>query len=121
MKKFDIDIVAALCSFEESGYCCGDDHYSAPSMYAQAELEGCRAYKFPLAYFDFTNCPWSHTERVADMVYHMRRAMNSDTSIPIIISPVGTIIDGYHRVVKAVLDGDEYVLAYRLKELPDPD
>lgn len=51
----------------------------------------------------------------------MRRVMNADTSIPIIISPKGQIADGCHRVMRALLDGKPTIKAYRLKEFPYVD
>jgi hypothetical protein len=46
--------------------------------------------------------------------------MNADPDIPIIVGPLGSIMDGYHRIMKALVDGRGYVMALRLTELPEP-
>jgi len=113
------DRVAPLISFEESGYFSKDteNYWSAKSLYEQAKKEKARAYKFPLEHFDFTIKVYEHTERLTDLAYHFRRIMNADCSIPIIVSPLGDVLDGYHRILKAVVTR-ETVYAYRLKEMP---
>jgi hypothetical protein len=52
---------------------------------------------------------------------HMRLVQAVDLSYPIIIDPDGTIMDGMHRVVKAMLEERRFIRAYRLMELPKPD
>lgn len=51
----------------------------------------------------------------------MRLVQDADLAHPIIIDPEGRVMDGMHRVVKALLQGREFVLAYRLPTLPGPD
>lgn len=52
---------------------------------------------------------------------HMRLVQDADLGHPIIIGPEGRVMDGMHRVLKALLQGREFVLAYRLPALPEPD
>lgn len=52
---------------------------------------------------------------------HMRLVQEADLSYPIIIGPEGRVMDGMHRVVKALLEGRQQILAYRLRVLPAPD
>jgi len=128
MKPADLlDLVAPLTPFEESGCVCkGEDYYSARSLYDQAAKEKAKPYKIRVRDVDFCVNGWRTNDvRLADYAYHARRAMAVDLSIPIIVGPLGGIMDGYHRLMRALLDGEEYVLAVRLKELPeatkDPD
>jgi hypothetical protein len=117
-----INTVAPLVSFEESGYSCLDGtlYYSARSLYDQAEKEKCRPYKLKLRDFDFGTNVWRmNGVRIADYAHHARRALNADLDIPIIVGPLGSILDGYHRILGALLAGRDHVLAYRLKELPE--
>ncbi len=46
--------------------------------------------------------------------------MEADLAYPIILDPYGRIMDGMHRVVKALTEGRKTILAYRLSELPPP-
>lgn len=52
---------------------------------------------------------------------HMRLVQAADLVYPIIVCPEGKIMDGMHRVVKAVLEGRSFIRAYRLTVLPKPD
>jgi len=63
-----------------------------------------------------------HSEpTVRVIVEHMRMANEADLSYPIIIDGDGRIMDGMHRVVKALLEGRPTVAARRLSSIPDPD
>lgn len=119
-KEFEAAVLPPL-SFEDSGYAADNDRWSAKLLYECATKQGCRPFRFDLVNFDYTNCPYQKTHRVTDMAYHMKRAMNSDLAIPIIIGPLGNVMDGFHRILKATISGKTFVMAYRLKELPDPD
>ena len=51
--------------------------------------------------------------------YEINRVLNVDTTYPIILNPDGVIVDGYHRLVKAYLDGDTTIKAIRLPKMPE--
>jgi len=116
-----LNTIAPLVPFEESGYGCDDAYYSAESLYAQAAKEKAKPYKLLLRDIDFSVNVWRRDDvRLADYAYHARRALNADLEYPIIVGPLGGIMDGFHRVMGALLDGREYVMAKRLKNLPEP-
>lgn len=52
---------------------------------------------------------------------HIRFVQAADLAYPIILCPAGRVMDGMHRVVKALVEGRQHVLAYRLPALPEPD
>lgn len=60
-------------------------------------------------------------DRICDMAMHYRRIRDADLSVPIILSPRGVIIDGAHRVVKAMTEKVFELPCKRLKEMPTPD
>ena len=113
-----MDQICPKCEFKESGFSSGESYWSAQSLYDQAEKEGARAYVFPLKHFDFSVSVWGQTERLTDLAYHFRRVLESDLSIPIIVGPLGNVLDGYHRIIKAVVTGEK-VMAYRLIEMSE--
>ena len=117
-----LDLIAPLTSFEKSGYGnTGEDYYSAASLYAQAKKEKARPYKLWLRDVDFAESIWKRDGvRLADYVFHARRALAVDPEIPIIVGPLGGVMDGFHRIFRALLDGKTYVMAMRLQELPAP-
>ena len=58
---------------------------------------------------------------VREVVDHARRINEADLDIPIILAADGQVLDGMHRVAKAVLHGRSTVPAQRLPVDPEPD
>lgn len=58
---------------------------------------------------------------VRKVLEHIRLIEEVDVSYPIILGPDGRVMDGMHRVARAVLEGRESITAVRLPELPAPD
>jgi len=56
-----------------------------------------------------------------EMVMHMRAVQAADLSTPIILDEDGELMDGRHRLMKAMLLGVPTVKAVRFDENPDPD
>jgi len=58
--------------------------------------------------------------RLRDMVSHMKAVNEADLNYPIILDEDGDIMDGRHRVMKAMLQGHETILAVRFDKNPRP-
>ena len=58
---------------------------------------------------------------VRAVVEHAERIRTVDPSHPILLGPDGRIMDGMHRIARAVLDGRSTIEARRFPELPEPD
>jgi hypothetical protein len=58
---------------------------------------------------------------VRKVVEHFRLVQEVDPSHPIILGPGGRVMDGMHRVARALLEGRATITARRLPVLPDPD
>ena len=56
-----------------------------------------------------------------DFVGHMKQVLESDLSYPIILDEDGYVMDGRHRIAKALLKGRETILAVRFDVTPDCD
>ena len=55
-----------------------------------------------------------------DMVMHMNAINNADLDKPIILDEDGELMDGRHRLMKAMLLGKETIQAVRFDENPSP-
>lgn len=55
-----------------------------------------------------------------DLEENLNRIKNANLKYPIIITPDGFVADGMHRIMKAMCEGKEFVLAKRLKQMPKP-
>jgi len=52
-------------------------------------------------------------------LYHQKRIEAADLKFPIILDDRGYICDGWHRVAKAILAGNETIKAKRLNVMPE--
>jgi hypothetical protein len=55
------------------------------------------------------------------MLDHIKLIADADSSFPIILSSSGAVMDGMHRVARAVLEGLIEVEAVQFVEDPEPD
>jgi len=55
------------------------------------------------------------------MVEHIQLIESADLSFPIILSPEGRVMDGMHRVIKALLTGRATIDAVQFGTDPEPD
>lgn len=58
---------------------------------------------------------------VRNVVDHVRLVRDVDVEYPIILAPDGAVMDGMHRVARAMLEGRTTIRAVRLATLPEPD
>lgn len=55
------------------------------------------------------------------VVGHCLKMQRADLSFPILLGPKGQVIDGCHRLAKALLEGHKSIKAIRLNALPPAD
>ncbi len=76
-------------------------------------------FEIPIAGIDIGVQTWGEVD-IKDFCYHMDRVNKSDLSFPIILDNTGFICDGWHRVVKSIIEGKETIKAVRLTVMPEP-
>lgn len=110
-------------TFTQSGFeSPAGDYWRAETLYEAAERQGCKPYRLPLKYVDLTQemFNWGR-RRIWDMAFAYRRMSEADMDKPILLGPMGNIMDGFHRMARAVGEGRSHVMVIRLKELPPAD
>jgi hypothetical protein len=63
----------------------------------------------------------SQRPTVRSVVEHCRLIAEVDLSHPIILGPGNRVMDGMHRIARALLEKIENLPAVRLAEIPEPD
>ena len=63
----------------------------------------------------------NHDATCRAVVEHARFIAESDLGFPIILSADGRVMDGMHRVAKALLNGSTTIEAVRFEHDPEPD
>ena len=58
---------------------------------------------------------------IKSFVGHIKKVLDADLSFPIILDDEGYVMDGRHRVAKALLEGKETIKFVRFEETPTPD
>lgn len=58
---------------------------------------------------------------VRQIAEHARLALESDLAYPVILSSDGRVMDGMHRICKAVVEGHKDIEAVRFVRDPEPD
>lgn len=56
-----------------------------------------------------------------DLIDHATALQETDLAYPIILSVDGRVMDGMHRIVKAIMEGRETIAAVQFEEQPEPD
>ena len=115
--KMKIDIES--CNLIDSCYRREGYMWSALTLIeATKELE---TFDLPLAGIDLNISPWHGTGTIDGFVYHANRILKTDLKYPIILDDKGTVCEGWHRIVKAILMGRKSIKAKRLFKMPTHD
>ena len=109
-------------SFEESGYERCNEYWKAETLYDYVKKNKLKPFRYPLAAFNM-NKVYSQFDNynLYNVIYQIKRVANCNIDIPIIIDNIGQVADGVHRIVKAISMDKEYIMAYRLLDMPTPD
>jgi hypothetical protein len=67
----------------------------------------------------FANYDAPNDTSLMSFIEHCKRTTQADLSFPIILSPCNFILDGKHRLAKAILTGEKTIKAVRFKKMPD--
>lgn len=78
-------------------------------------------FDLPLAAIYSGSEVWTPVGSAYGIAHHVRRALDVDTSHPIILCQQGFIMDGWHRVLRALIDGKTTIKAVRFAETPPYD
>lgn len=106
------------CKLSENSYISP----SGVSYSASALIQHCRDNKYtefdlPLAGISLAAMPWDMDD-IQDFIYHVNRVNSADEKYPILLDNLGTIADGWHRIVKAILSGKRTIRAIRMESMP---
>jgi len=93
--------------------------YDIPTLIQFAKEKKYKVFDLPLISLGLDWNPFDYNN-ILDFIKHVKRVNESDLKYPILIDDLGIICDGWHRVVKAILEGKKYIKAIRLEEMPHP-
>ena len=106
--------------FSESVYTRGREHWMAATLYRECHNQCLEPFELPLAGLDLSVLHFS-VSSMDEFIWQMKRCMDCDIEIPIILDNLGQIADGAHRICRAIVEGRKTILAYRLQTMPPCD
>lgn len=103
-------------SYEKQNCQLGNNHWSVPRLIELSK--NLPVMEIPLKHLNIYNTYKNVTLR--ELVMHMNAVVNADLKHPIILDEDGEIMDGRHRIMKALFEKKETILAVRFDENPAP-
>jgi hypothetical protein len=104
-----------------SGKCYrGKSYWYEHTLWEACKIQELKEFDVPIASIPLDIVPWDFNN-IEDIAYHFKKVEEADFSYPIILDDMGNIRDGYHRLVKAILDGKLTLKVVRMKWMPDFD
>lgn len=109
-------IINKFCSYDTQMCKIGAHNWSVARLIAlSSELP---IMEIPLDHLNVYNKYEDLTLR--EMAMHINAVLDSDLSYPILLDEDGEIMDGRHRIMKAMVEGKATILARRFDENPRP-
>ena len=104
------------CFVADNTYSADGKVWTVTNLIARAkDLE---PFDLPLAAIYSGTEVWTPVGSAYGIAHHVRRALDVNTSFPIIMCQQGFIMDGWHRVLRALIDGKTTIKAVRFAETP---
>lgn len=108
--------IKKFCSPNEQSSILGKATWSVPRLFELSR--DLPVMDVPL---DHLNIYYTYEKiSLRSMVMHMMAVNDADLSCPIILDEDGDVMDGRHRIMKALLLGKETIKAVRFEENPTP-
>jgi len=77
--------------------------------------------EMPMDHLNLYHLKIAAGESLRQFVSHIKAVMEADLNCPIILDEEGYVMDGRHRIAKALLEGKETIKYVRFEETPAPD
>ena len=104
--------------YGEGSYVIGKKRWQMSTL--QEAVKHLPVFDLQLAAIDLSSTAWD-VSNIAVYMYHHKRVEKANLKYPVILDPTGYVIDGWHRIVKAILKGKTEIKAVKLNVMPEPD
>jgi hypothetical protein len=107
------------CAVADNEYRDGKRVWLVSNLIERAK--GLEPFDLPLRALNAGSGVWDPIESAYDLARHMKRVQETNLEHPVIMDEEGFIMDGWHRVAKALLEGRETIKAVRFDKTPACD
>lgn len=104
----------------ENRYRAGNDYWAVPRLIQYVKEKNYPIFDLPLAGICVEHIVWD-IKSMQNFIHHANRINKADLKYPILLDEQGYICDGWHRVVKAFIEGKSTIKAIRIQTMPEPD
>lgn len=111
--------ISLHCRVENNKFRSGRQVWGIMRLFEKAK--GLEPFDLPLQAIYIGTKIWEPIESPKKLAEHMKQVMAVDLNYPVILDDEGFIMDGWHRVAKALLEGFPTIKAVRFDETPDCD
>lgn len=112
-------VVIAEMTIDQNHFNDGNHRWSVLKLIEHSKQF--KVFDMPLAGINLSGCPWGDKMDIDSFIHHCHRMENTSLEHPIILDDTGSIADGWHRIVKAILKGKRTIKAIRLESMPEYD
>ncbi len=112
-----ISIEKFSCELGSQNFTSGNDRWSVSRLIELSkDLE---VFEIPLSGLNIYNLQ-NQINTMREFIAHVKRMQDADLKYPIILDDEGYVMDGRHRIAKALLQGKETIKAVRFVKTPTP-
>lgn len=112
-------IVIGRIDLANNRFCDGNRYWMATNLWERSK--NLPVFDCPLAALRTGYGIFNGADSIQGLAFHARRVQEASLSYPIILNADGNLMDGGHRIVKALLEGRETIKAVRFEVEPPCD
>lgn len=101
----------------ENRYVDNGNVWAASTLIQWCKEKEYPVFELPLAGVCIANDAWG-IKTIKDFIFHSKRVNDANLDHPVILDSDGFVCDGWHRVAKAILNGNTTIKAIRIQEMP---
>lgn len=100
-------------------YIVNGNKYDVPSLIQFCKEKKYKPFDLPVAGINLEYMPFTCNSFLS-FCNHIKRIDNTSLEHPILLDDRGYVADGWHRVAKAIINGNRSIKAIRMMEMPTP-
>ena len=110
--------ISKFCSWKKQVFESGDARWKTTTLIAKSS--DLPVQTMPLEHLNIYAL-YPDLESMRNWVGHIKSVLDADLKYPIILDEDGRVMDGRHRIAKALLEDRKVINFVRFKETPPPD
>lgn len=98
-----------------------NERWSTARLIRYCEEQKYTPFDLPLDAINTDVTPWGQNNEIWWFINHSKRVNEANLDYPVLIDDRGNIANGWHRIVKAFIEGKGSIKAIKIKVMPEAD